>query len=143
MPSGILFCFAHKTFSFDSLENFNDGARQFAESIDNCCACFAQCGHFSCVRSTSAFNDRTCMTEASSLARGFTADVCDDWLGDLAIVNQLREFFFLGRTNFAKDHDCFSERICFEHQRSFWNANAKHRIAADMCDGGNANTSLA
>ena len=82
------------------------------------------------------------MTEASSLARGFTADVCDDWLGDLAIVNQLREFFFLGRTNFAKDHDCFSERICFEHQRGFWNANAKHRITADVCDGGNANTSL-
>ncbi len=86
------------------------------------------------MRAASALDDRPRVTEARAFARGLAADVCDHRLGDFSIANQLRQFFFLRRTDFTKDHDRFGKRIGFKHQRRIGNANSENGVAADVRD---------
>ena len=84
------------------------------------------------MRASTAFNDRARVTKACAFARRFAADVRDHGLGDFSIANQLCQFLFLGRTDFAKDHNRFSERIDFKHERGIWNTNSKNRVATNV-----------
>ena len=86
----------------------------------------------------STFNDRASMTEPRAFPRRLPANVCDHRLGDFLIANQLRQFLFLRRTNFAKDDDSFGERIGFKQQRRIGNTNSKNGVAANVRDGGDA-----
>src|SRR5205823_11963566 len=90
IPHCVLVGFTHKTLSFHLLENFNYRPRQFAKCIDHGGAGLAQRLHFAGVRTASTFNDRARVTEASAFARRLPANVCDHWLGDFSIANQLR-----------------------------------------------------
>ena len=54
---------------------------------------------------------------------------------DALSADVLRQFFFLTRTDFAKDHNCFRERIGFEHQGRIGQTDSNHRVTADVHDG--------
>ena len=92
-----------ETLSFHSLENFNHRTRQFAKGIHHSRAGLTQRLHFTGMRPATAFNNRTRVTEARAFARGLAADVGDHRLGHFSITDQLRQFLFLRRTDFAKN----------------------------------------
>src|SRR5947207_11898658 len=132
IPHCVLVGFTHKTLSFHLLENFNHRPRQFAKCIDHGGAGLAQRFHFASMGAASTFNDRASMTEPRAFPRRLPANVCDHLLCDFLLVNSLRPFLFLRRTNFAKDDDSFVERIGFKPQCRMGNTNSKTGVPANV-----------
>src|ERR1700676_392085 len=68
IPHGVFISFTHETLSFHSLENFYYRTRQFTKRIDHGGTRLTQRLHFAGVRASTAFNDRSRVTEARALA---------------------------------------------------------------------------